>query len=220
MKKRLNEFVILNTLRKQYSLIIISVIFLISSCAGVKPIKTPATIEELMQKYSKVTTITGLGDGTMKTPEKSFEGTVTINVDKDDLMVKVYSMGFLAGSLSSHNQIVQSNMSIHPEAKDIIAQGIIDGLLWWNIDDFVITEKDGFYIIEGMDKTLTINKITMLPVKMKLRLKHGDSMDITYNDEIRVDDYLFPKEIIATFDGYYVKCVFDSMKILNIGLSK
>ena len=185
---------------------------MISSCAAVIPIKTPANIEEMLQKYSKITKIQGLGEGVMKTPEKTFEGTVTLKVDKDNLLVKVYSMGFLAGTLSSHNQIVESDMSIHPDAKDIITQGIIQGLLWWNINNPVITDKGGFYILDGGDKYLIIDKMTMLPTAMRLLLKYGDNMDIEFKDEIRVDDYIFPKEITATFDGYYVKYVFDSIK--------
>jgi len=195
-------------------LLIISVLFIFISCSKkvtVKPVLVPQNIRQQLTRLSNIKNISGLGEGVMKTPEKTLDGTVTIKLKKDELLVKVYSMGLLAGTLSRKNNIVKSDMSLEQYAKEIIAQGIISGIMWWDIDNYVINEEDGFYIIDGIDKNIIVKSDTMLPIAMKLKLKDGQSMYFEYKDAINSDQYSFPKEITAVFDGYYIHFIFDSI---------
>lgn len=212
-------------MKKRFNiLLIISIILSISSCsrglrhlneAPVKAVKPPDTLEEQFKKYAKIVMISGLGEGMIRTPEKTVDGTVSVKVKKDELLVKVYSMGILAGKLSSQNNIVKSDLNMDESAKEIIAQGIINGFMWWNLRDYSINkgaDPSLFNVTSDMDgKYLTIDINTMLPIEMKLMTKYGDDMYIEYKDIINVRDYSFPKEIIAIFNGYYVKYVFDSI---------
>jgi hypothetical protein len=134
------------------------------------------------------------------------DGTLDIS-SNGDLEMKVYSLGFLAMELSSRNGAVKSNPGLDSTKKTILTQGLRDSLFWWDIKDFAVREKEGFYLLRNTEREIMLDKKSGLPTKQQIYFSSGKVLTVYYDNPAREEGVLYQSKIKIELSKYTVTLI-------------
>ena len=132
----------------------------------------------------------------------SIEAILSINYENDDIIMsgdalltisenmlnlKLYHLGFLSGEITEDNGFIKSNPPLDRNKSILLVEGMRHSFLWWNIDGYIMQEKEDLYIISNYGRKILINKKTLLPVKQIIELKGGEKLNIFYDSPKKID---------------------------------
>ena len=117
----------------------------------------------------------------MRRPTPRSEGKAELKLSSSgDLELRVYSLGIPAMELTSRDGAVKSTPRLDSAKKAVLTKGLRDGLFWWDMKDFTVADRDGFFVLRNEGREVTIDKRTGLPVQQRLYLPDGKVLDISY----------------------------------------
>jgi hypothetical protein len=137
--------------------------------------------------------------------DSEMRGEGVLNISRNgDLSLRVYSFGFLALEVSSEKGMIKSNPRIDKSKSKLLTQGLRDCLFWWDIQDFVIDEKDRMYLLKNFSREIWLDKKTILPIKQRVSLEDGKELHIFYEDVEKMGDAWYPSTIKIELSQYSV----------------
>jgi hypothetical protein len=137
--------------------------------------------------------------------DSEMRGEGVLNISRNgDLSLRVYSFGFLALEVSSEKGMIKSNPRIDRIKSKLLTQGLRDCLFWWDIQDFVIDEKDSVYLLKNLSREIWLDKKTILPIKQEVFLEDGKALHISYEDVEKMGDVWYPSTIKIQLSQYSV----------------
>lgn len=114
-------------------------------------------------------------------------GDASLIVSENNLDLKVYYLGFLAGYISENNGIVVTSQKIDKNRSLMLVEGLKNSFLWWQIKDYTIEDEGEFYKLENYNRKILLNKKNLLPVQQLIELYNGDVLKISYDSPARID---------------------------------
>lgn len=153
---------------------------------------------------------------------EELSGNASLSVDKEDLLLRVYSMGFLVSEI----KIYQGNISVEgrkiPESRAyLFIEALKLCLLWWKMDEREIEEKDQRYVIRNSWRKVYLYK-NYLPEKQEIYLPEVSSAVVIYEKpalytfkENKNEGFWFPSEIVVRLQGNEVRLYIEKIVIQN-----
>lgn len=143
------------------------------------------------------------------------KGDGVLNISKEgNLILRIYSLGFLALELTSEKGIVKSTPGLDRNKGTILVSGLRDCLFWWDIQDFDVNEKENLYLIKNQSRMIWMDRKTLLPMKQTISLEDGRDLDIFYEGYERVGDIWYPLRIKIELSGYSVTLRFKDISFI------
>jgi outer membrane lipoprotein-sorting protein len=147
--------------------------------------------------------------------DSEISGDGALNIfSNGDLELKVYSLGFLALELSSHNGSVKSNPKLDSTKKIILTQGLRDCIFWWDIKDFTVRDEGGFYLLSNADREITLDKKNGLPVKQQIYFSTGKVLTVYYDNPAMEEGILYPSKMKMELLKYSVTLIVKNIRFI------
>lgn len=80
-----------------------------------------------------------------ETKNSVLNGDASLRISKNELLLRVYYMGFPAGEIYEENGEVSSNLLIEKDRLKQLAIGIRKGFIWWNGNFTVSEDSENFF---------------------------------------------------------------------------
>jgi hypothetical protein len=128
-----------------------------------------------------------------------------------DLSLRVYSLGFLAMEMTSHEGLVKSDPPLDRGKKLILTEGLRDCLFWWDMGDYVFSEGNGYYVLKNAGRELWIDKKTFLPSRQTIRFGDGRELKVYYSDPANDNDVWYQSKIRIELSNYAVTLTIKKM---------
>jgi hypothetical protein len=157
---------------------------LVFSCApkyAEKPSREVTSLSEVLAKMNTVQSVEAVLSINYEKNESVMSGDAFLNLSPAALDLRIYYLGFLAGEVKEDNGVIKSKPKLDKYKSTILVDGLRNSFLWWTITDYTIQEKDDSYILRNFNRTLTISKITLLPLEQTIELDNGEEMTISYD---------------------------------------
>lgn len=166
------------------------IILLLFGCAEKKPVVIKEfhaeNLEDFINKMKVYNTIDGVLNIQYEAKNTVLSGDASLKISKNELLLRIYYMGFPAGEIYEENGEVTSNLLIEKDRLKQIATGIRKGFIWWdgdfliaeNSDEFILKEKNG-------ERMVILNKSGFMPNMQTLNVE-GQNILITYNDYTKI----------------------------------
>ena len=195
-------------LKSVLKLFFLSILLVASACApryGEIPTYEGMDVREVLAAKKSVSDIEAVFSVTFENEDTSIKGDGKIDVSRNgDLVLRIYSFGFLAFELTSHDGIVHSNPPVDRNKSTILTYGLRDCFFWWDIDDPDFKEENDAYIFSDVVRKIWIEKKTMLPVKQTVSLSDGRELIITYENPEEMNETWYPTKIRIQLAQYSV----------------
>lgn len=190
-------------------------IFLLVSCAPVRvemPSYQGRTFREVLSGMQNISGIKARFSITFRRDGREQKGDAALDLSEDgDMSLRVYSLGFLAMELSSRNGYVKSSPSMTPDNYFILTEGFRDCFFWWDRIRGTFIDRDGYYILSDIWRTVWVDRKTFLPVRQKIRFGDGREIDIRYDRPRREDGRWFQSRVLIEYNGYSAVLSIDHM---------
>jgi hypothetical protein len=131
------------------------------------------------------------------------DGALNISIN-GDLDMRVYSLGFLAMELSSHEGRIRSNPRLDINKKIILTKGLRNSLFWWDIKNYTVTEENELYLMKNSQREVWISKKTLLPEKQKVYFESGRILVIYYDNPAQEKDIWYQSKMRIELSRYAV----------------
>jgi hypothetical protein len=192
-------------------LFFLSILLVASACAP-RYVEIPTyegmDVREVLAAKKSVSDIEAVFSVTFEKEDTSMKGDGKMDVSRDgDLALRIYSFGFLAFELTSHDGIVHSNPPVDRNKSTMLTYGLRDCLFWWDIDDPDFKEENDAYIFSDVVRKIWIEKKTMLPMKQTVSLSDGRELVITYESPEKMNEIWYPTKIRIQLAQYSVTLV-------------
>jgi hypothetical protein len=135
--------------------------------------------------------------------EMSGDGALTIS-NSGDLDLRIYSLGFLAMEVTARDGIVKSSQKIETAKRLLLTEGLRDCIFWWNMDDVVIGEEAGMYVLRSGHRAVWVDKKSFLPIKQVVFLDDGKELSISYDEPVQENNRWYQSRIRIEFLQYAV----------------
>lgn len=180
-------------------LFLISTLLIICSCS-VKhtqiPDRTGMDLGEIISSRSMISSIDTTFSIVFEKDDTEMRGDGALNLLKNgDLSMRIYSFGFLAFEMTSHNGIIKSKPLVDRNRGVMLSAGLRDCLFWWDMQDFSMEEDENRYLLQNTRRSLWIDKKTMLPEKQMILLDDGRELTISYEDPDYSSAHWYPAKI-------------------------
>jgi outer membrane lipoprotein-sorting protein len=199
-------------------LFLISVIFLLFSCARPRvemPSYEGVDVKDVLTAKNNISTIETTFSISFEKDDTEIRGDGVLNIAKNgDLSMRIYSFGFLAFEMTSENGAIKSRPAVDRNKGTLLTYGLRDCLFWWDLDNFDTEEKEDVYILRDLNKTLWMDKKTMLPRKMSISLEEGRELNVSYENPEKMGDMWYPSKIRIELSKYAV-----TLKIRDISFA-
>jgi hypothetical protein len=128
--------------------------------------------------------------------ESEIRGDAALTIARSgDLTLRVYSLGFLALELSSRDGITQSTPRLDDDKKLILTRGLREGLYWWDMPDYALTDEGDRYSLDSGVRRIWIDKRTFLPLRQRIWFDDGKELTIIYMEPQESDGVWYPSKI-------------------------
>ncbi len=205
-------------------LAIILSIFLFFGCAEKKPVTIKEffaqDLEDFLNKMKTYDSVEGVLNLQYEAKNSILNGDASLKISKDELLLRVYYMGFPTGELYEEKGEVLSNLPIEKDRLRQLAIGIRKGFIWWD-GDFSIEDKGENYILKDrkMERNIVLNKDSFIPLSQSLNVE-GQTILITYNNlsKIQTEDgtlLKIPLEMIVFYKNRTLKIKIERIKFKN-----
>lgn len=201
--------------RNVLKLFLISVIFFSCSCAPKRvemPVYEGADIREFLSSKNSIESIDTVFSITFEKPDAEIRGEGALNISRNgDMVMRVYSFGFLAFEMTSRDGIIRSNPAIDRNKGTILTSGLRDCLFWWDMNDFQVEETEGEFLLRNLTRMLWLEKKTAFPMKQVIALEDGRELNIFYANPEKTGNVWYPSKIRIELSRYAV-----TLKIRNM----
>lgn len=178
---------------KQSLYLIFHIFFILSlllsfSCATKQvniPIYNGFKLEDVISEHKKINSIEALLSVEFDRGDNIMSGDVYVSIRQDRLDVRIYYLGFLVGEIIEEKGIIKSNPKFDPYRLTIFADGLKNSFMWWKSNDFIVEEREDFYILKDTNKIIFINKQSLLPIKQTILILNGEELNIFYDEPVR-----------------------------------
>lgn len=168
----------------------VSCILTLLSCAP-KHVALPSyegvPIESALSELRRITSIETVLSVEYAKSDGMMTGDASLRLSENDLDLRLYYLGFLAGEIKEHDGIIQSKPTIDGNKKALLVEGLKNGFLWWNIKDYRVEEREDLFVLRNSYREIVINKKTLLPVRQTVELENGDRLTITYDSPVKAE---------------------------------
>lgn len=199
-------------------------IFLFFGCAEKRPVTVKEfyaqDLQDFLNRMKIYSAIEGVLNLQYEAKNSSLNGDASLRVSKDELLLRVYYMGFPAGELYEENGEVTSNLLIEKDRLKQLAISIRKGFLWWD-GDFSIEEDGTQYILKdkNIDRIIFLNKEGFMPLQQKLTVE-GQTILINYDNysKIQTEDGTLlnmPLNIVVFYKNRILKIKIERIKLKN-----
>ncbi len=162
-----------------------AVCFLSLSCAPKKEIVVPThegvKLEQVMHDLRQIKVLDAALSVDYEKSDAIMSGDASLTLSPDELSMRIYYLGFLAGEIKEENGEIRSNPRLDKNRSSMLVTGLRNGFFWWNIKGYVITEDPEQYVLKNAEREILISKKLLLPTQQIIRLPNGDELVITYD---------------------------------------
>lgn len=173
-------------------LVVSLIIFLFSGCAEKKPAIVKEfyadNIEDFIKKMQIYNSVEGVLNIQYETKNSVLNGDALLRISNNELLLRVYYMGFPAGEIYEENGEVSSNLLIEKDRLKQLAVGIRKGFIWWN-GNFTVTEDSENFFLKEEERIIILKKDGFMPLKQTLTVDN-QAILITYDEykKIQTED--------------------------------
>ncbi|MDI6865556.1 MULTISPECIES: hypothetical protein [Thermodesulfovibrio] len=198
------------------------IIFLFWGCAEKKPITVKEfyaeNIADFIKKMQIYDSLEGVLNLQYETKNSVLNGDASLRISKNELLLRVYYMGFPAGEIYEENGEVSSNLLIEKDRLKQLAIGIRKGFIWWNGNFTVSEDSENFFLKDG-ERIIILKKDGFMPLKQTLTVDNQTIL-IIYNEykKIQTEDGTtlnMPSSISVYYKNRTLKIKIEKIKIKN-----
>lgn len=199
------------------------VLILFFACAEKKPVTIKEFyVEDLQDFINKMRAYSSI-EGVLNIQyegKNTFQGDASLRISKEELLLRVYYMGFPAGEVYEENGEVTSNLFIEKDRLKQLVTGIRKGFIWWD-GDFIVEERSNEYILKDKkaDRIVILKKSGFMPLSQTINLE-GQNLLINYDDysKVQTEDGTvlnMPMHIAVYYKNRTLKIKIERIKIKN-----
>jgi len=182
-------------LKNVSTLFLISCILFLCSCTAKRvelPVYEGIDVREALSSKNNISSVDSTFSITFEKDDSEIRGDGVVNMARNgNMTMRIYSFGFLAFELTSENPI-------------ILTYGLRDCIFWWDMEDFEIEEKEDYFIISNLTRTLWLDRKTMFPKKQIISLEENRQLNIYYENPEKAGDIWYPSRIRIELSKYAV----------------
>ena len=186
----------------------VSIVLFLASCAprAVElPLLEEKPLDKVIAERNGISRIDATFSIIFEKAGSETRGDGTLNIfSNGDMELKVYSLGFLAMELTSHNGTVKSNPRLDSTKKEMLTQGLRDCLFWWDIKDFTVKDEDGYYLLSNSGREIMVDKKSGLPKKQRIYFSNGKVLTVYYDNPARGNNILYQSKMKIELSKYSV----------------
>ncbi len=202
-------------LKRVSGLLLLSIVFLLAGCAP-KKIAMPSyegrAFNDILAEKSGIASIDAKFAILFEKNGSEIKGDAALDISRSgDLSLRVYSLGFLAMEMTSRDGFVKSDPPLDKGKKLILTEGLRDCLFWWDMDDYVFSEGNGYYVLKNADRELWIDKKTFLPSRQTIRFGDGRELKVYYSEPANDNDIWYQSKIRIELSRYAVTLTIKKM---------
>lgn len=178
--------------------------------------------EDLQDFLNKMKTYSSI-EGTLNLQyegKSTLQGDASLKISPNQLLLRIYYLGFPAGEIYEENGKIDSNLLIEQDKLKQLATGIRKGFLWWQ-GDFSLEENADIYILKekNNDRIIKLDKLGFMPLNQILTVE-GQTIEINYNnyDKIQTEEGTvlnMPIIIEVYYKNIRLKIKIERLKIKN-----
>jgi hypothetical protein len=188
-------------------LFLVSIIISFYSCAP-KHVEMPAyegDIREALSSRNNISSIKTTFSVTFEKADTEMRGSGFLNMARNgDLIMRIYSFGFLAFEMNSSNGIVKSSPRIDRNKGIILTYGLRDCLFWWDLKDYRVNENKDCFVLKNNDRELWLDRKTAFPKKQIIFLEDGRELNIYYDNPEQAGGTWYASKIRIELSRYAV----------------
>ncbi len=136
--------------------------------------------------------------------ERKGDGALTIS-RTGDMSLRIYSLGFLAMELTSQDGVVKSSPRVDRSKTYLLTEGLKDCLFWWDMKDYTVEDTPECFVLREGERTLWIDKKTLLPVRQKILFDIDKELNIYYEAPRKADGLWYQSKIRIELSRYLVR---------------
>lgn len=204
-------------------LVVSFIVIFLFSCAEKKPVMVKQFYAEDLQDFlNKMKTYSSI-EGTLNLQyegKSTLQGDASLKISPNQLLLRIYYLGFPAGEIYEENGKIDSNLLIEQDKLKQLATGIRKGFLWWQ-GDFSLEENADIYILKekNNDRIIKLDKLGFMPLNQILTVE-GQTIEINYNnyDKIQTEEGTvlnMPIIIEVYYKNIRLKIKIERLKIKN-----
>lgn len=164
------------------------IIFLLFGCAEKKPVTIKdfyaENIEDFIKKMENYNFIDAVLNLQYEAKNSILNGDALLKISNNELLLRIYYLGFPVGEIYEENGEVSSNIFIEKDRLKQLAIGIRKGFIWWN-GNFTITEESENFILREAERTIILKKDGFMPLKQTL-IVDNKTISITYDEHKKI----------------------------------
>ncbi len=178
---------------KLYVLLLLTAycLLLTISCAP-KHIEMPSyegiSLENAISELKDIKSIEAVLSVDYEKGDSAMSGDASLVLSENNLDLKLYYLGFLAGEVKEENGVIIKNKPrLDKNKSTILIDGLKNSFFWWNIKDYTLQEKEDIYVLKNSYRKILVNKKTLLPVQQTIELNDGEELNIFYEVPIKTE---------------------------------
>ncbi|HMK43958.1 MAG TPA: hypothetical protein VK445_07450 [Dissulfurispiraceae bacterium] len=175
-----------------FPLLLVLLCLLLSSCAVKKEVVIPqhegADLEKVLADLRQVQVLNAALSVDYEKGDTIMSGDAALTLSSDELSLRIYYLGFLAGEIKEDKGEVKSKPKLDKTRSAMLVNGLRNGFFWWNIKGYTITEDEQQYVVRNSDREILVDKKSMLPTQQIIRMQGGDELVITYDMPARIEE--------------------------------
>ncbi|HIJ60732.1 MAG TPA: hypothetical protein HPP56_09010 [Nitrospirae bacterium] len=187
----------------QFSLLLIIISPLIFGCSKhTTPIQLQShdyNLKMLIDDLRSINSIEAVLEVSYEKDDTSLGGDMYIKADKNNMIVRVYYMGFLAGEIVEENGTIKSKVKMSKKRAEFLITSLRKSIFWWNFDFDEIIDFQERYLLKSEGREVVIDKKKMLPISQRITNDDGDAIDINYSEPLPIEP---EKESLKPTDWY------------------
>lgn len=187
----------------QFSLLLIIISPLIFGCSKhTTPIQLQShdyNLKKLIDDLRSINSIEAVLEVSYEKDDTSLGGDMYIKADKNNMIVRVYYMGFLAGEIVEENGTIKSKVKMSKKRAEFLITSLRKSIFWWNFDFDEIIDFQERYLLKSEGREVVIDKKKMLPISQRITNDDGDAIDINYSEPLPIEP---EKESLKPTDWY------------------
>ncbi|MCL4457767.1 MAG: hypothetical protein M1147_10755 [Nitrospirae bacterium] len=191
----------------------------IVSCAP-KHVEMPsyerADLNETISELKKIQSIEAVLSVDYEKGDSAMSGDASLVLSENNLDLKLYYLGFLAGEVKEENGVIIKNKpKLDRNKSAILVDGLKNSFFWWNIRDYTLHEKEDSYELKNSYRKLFISKKTLLPVQQIIETNDGEKLNIFYDSPVKIEEEWYNSAMRIEFKNYIVRIKVKSYSVMR-----
>lgn len=172
-------------------IVFLFILFCLASCAKrhvSMPDFTDTNLDTLLIELSQISSIEATLEVEFDKGDVFMNGDMFLKADENNLIVRVYYLGFPVGEIVEHNGVIKNTMKISKSRGQMIANGLKRSLFWWKNPFIQKIDNEETYTLLSKGIEIIIDKKTLLPIRQTVTLENGESLDIMYSEPRQIEE--------------------------------